>query len=104
MGLAPFFFRDKGAGRMAASSAPGTASALAAGMLACLVGFGGALSVVLAAAAAVGATPGQTASWVAGLCIAIAASTGWLSLRFRLPIVTAWSTPGAAVIAARRWF
>ena len=77
-----------------------SASAIAAGMLGCLVGFGGALPVVLAAAAAVGATPGQTASWVAGLCLAIAASTAWLSLRYRLPIVTAWSTPGAAVIAA----
>ncbi len=80
--------------------APGSASAVAAGLLACLVGFGGALPVVLAAAAAVGATPGQTASWVAGLCIAIAVSTAALSLRYRLPIVTAWSTPGAAVIAA----
>jgi benzoate membrane transport protein len=85
---------------MARPTSAGPASAIAAGMLACLVGFGGALPVVLAAAAAVGATPSQTASWVAGLCLAIAVSTGWLSLRYRLPIVTAWSTPGAAVIAA----
>lgn len=85
---------------MAAGAASSPASAVAAGLLACLVGFGGALPVVLAAASAVGATPGQTASWVAGLCIAIALSTAWLSWRYRMPIVTAWSTPGAAVIAA----
>jgi benzoate membrane transport protein len=75
-------------------------SAIAAGVLACLVGFGGAVPVVLAAATAVGATQAQTASWVAGLCIAIALSTGYLGARYRMPIVTAWSTPGAAVIAA----
>ncbi len=80
--------------------APGPSSAIVAGMLACFVGFGGAVPVVLAAAAAVGATQAQTASWVCGLCIAIALSTGYLSWRYRKPIVTAWSTPGAAVIAA----
>lgn len=75
-------------------------SAIIAGILACLVGFGGAVPIVLAAASAVGATQGQTASWVAGLCIAIALSTAYLSWRTHMPIVTAWSTPGAAVIAA----
>jgi benzoate membrane transport protein len=75
-------------------------SAIAAGMLACLVGFGGAVPVVLAGAAAVGASEAQTASWISGLCLAIAVSTGWLSWRHKMPVVTAWSTPGAAVIAA----
>lgn len=68
-------------------------------LVAILVGFGSSVAVILAAANAVGATPGQTSSWVAALCLAIAATTAILSIRHRMPIVTAWSTPGAALIA-----
>ncbi|TQV82387.1 benzoate/H(+) symporter BenE family transporter [Denitrobaculum tricleocarpae] len=68
-------------------------------LVAILVGFGSSVAVILAAARAVGATPDQTSSWVAALCLAIAATTAVLSLRHRMPIVTAWSTPGAALIA-----
>jgi benzoate membrane transport protein len=75
-------------------------SVAASGIVAALVGCGGTLAIIVAAAQAVGATPAQTSSWVAGLCLAIAGTTGYLSLRHRLPIVTAWSTPGAALVAA----
>ncbi len=75
------------------------ASLVISALVAVLVGFGGSVAVVLAAADAVGATRAQTTSWVAGLCLAIALSTAILSIRHRLPIVTAWSTPGAALIA-----
>ena len=75
-------------------------SVIASAMVAALVGFAGTLAIIVAAAQAVGATPEQTSSWVAGLCLAIAGTTGYLSLRHRLPIVTAWSTPGAALVAA----
>lgn len=75
-------------------------SVVASALIAAFVGFAGTLAIIVAAAGAVGATPEQTSSWVAGLCIAMAATTGYLSLRHRLPIVTAWSTPGAALIAA----
>ncbi len=75
------------------------ASLMISALVAVLVGFGGSVAVVLAAADAVGATRAQTTSWVAGLCLAIALSTAILSIRHRLPIVTAWSTPGAALIA-----
>lgn len=71
-----------------------------AGLTAAIVGCGGAIAVVFAACVAAKASPHETASWVAGLCLAIAASTAILSLRYRLPIITAWSTPGAALIAA----
>jgi benzoate membrane transport protein len=64
------------------------------------VGFGSTIALIIAAAQAVGASPAQTSSWVAGLCLATAASSALLSLRHRLPIVGAWSTPGAALIAA----
>ena len=75
------------------------ASVLINAMVAVLVGFGSSLAVVLEAARALAATPAQTASWVAALCLAIMATTAWLSYRHRQPIVTAWSTPGAALIA-----
>ncbi len=68
-------------------------------LVAVLVGFGGSVAVILSAAQAVDATPAHTSSWLAVLCVAMACTTGFLSVRHRLPIVTAWSTPGAALIA-----
>ena len=58
------------------------------------------MPIVLAAAQAVGATPEQASSWVSGLGIATALSALVLSVRYRMPIITAWSTPGAALIAS----
>jgi benzoate membrane transport protein len=69
-------------------------------VVAALVGFGGTIAIIVAAAQAVGASAGQTSSWVTALCLSMAATTGYLSLRHRIPVVTAWSTPGAALIAA----
>lgn len=75
-------------------------SVLTAAIVAALVGLASALAVVLAAAEALNATPAQTTSWVTALCLSMAVTSGYLSLRHRMPIITAWSTPGAAVIAA----
>jgi benzoate membrane transport protein len=75
-------------------------SAITAAFVAVLVGIAGALAIVLAAAEAVGATRSETASWVTGLWIAMAISSILLSAWHRVPVITAWSTPGAAVIAA----
>ncbi|MGI9407584.1 MAG: benzoate/H(+) symporter BenE family transporter [Hyphomicrobiaceae bacterium] len=74
-------------------------SVIISALVAVLVGFGGSVAVVLAAAQSVGATPEQTSSWIAALCVAMACTTGFLSVHHRLPIVTAWSTPGAALVA-----
>lgn len=74
-------------------------SVVVSAVVAVIVGFGGTLALIVAAAQAVGADTGETASWVAALCLAMAGTSTWLSLRHRLPIVTAWSTPGAALIA-----
>jgi benzoate membrane transport protein len=68
--------------------------------VAVLVGFGGSLAVVIAATQALQASPAETVSWITGLCIAMGVSATALSLWHRIPIVTAWSTPGAALIAA----
>lgn len=74
-------------------------SVVISAFVAVLVGFGGSVAVVLSAAQAVGASPAETSSWVAALCVAMACTSGLLSIQHRLPIVTAWSTPGAALIA-----
>lgn len=72
----------------------------AAGFVAAIVGFGGTLAIVIAAANAVGATQAETASWVTALCIAMAIESGYLSWRTKMPVISAWSTPGVALIAA----
>ena len=77
-----------------------TFSAIAAGIVAALAGFAGSIAVVLAAAQALHATPVETISWITAIAAATAATTALLTLRYRIPITTAWSTPGAAVIAA----
>ncbi len=72
--------------------------------VAAIVGFGGTLAIIIAAAAAVGATQLQTASWVTAICLAMAVESLWLSWRTKMPVITAWSTPGAALIAASSGF
>lgn len=72
--------------------------------VAAIVGFGGTLALIIAAADAVGASREQTASWVTAICLAMAFETAWLSWRTRMPVITAWSTPGAALVAASSGF
>ncbi|MER8865036.1 benzoate/H(+) symporter BenE family transporter [Mesorhizobium sp. M0751] len=72
--------------------------------VAAIVGFGGTLAIVIAAAKAVGATQVETASWVTALCLAMAVESLWLSWRTKMPVITAWSTPGVALIAASTGF
>jgi len=71
-----------------------------AALVAALVGYGSTIALVLAAAQAVGATPAQTASWVAAICFGKALGSALLSTWSRIPVVLAWSTPGAALLAA----
>ena len=73
-------------------------SALAAGFVTVLVGFASSVAIVFQAAQALGATPAQTASWMWALGIGMGLTCIGLSLRWRMPVVTAWSTPGAAVL------
>lgn len=68
--------------------------------VAAIVGFGGTLAIVIAAANAVGATQAETASWVTALCLAMVVESAWLSWRTKMPVISAWSTPGVALIAA----
>jgi benzoate membrane transport protein len=74
--------------------------AVVAGFVAVLVGYTSSVAIVFQAAQALGATSSQTASWMWALGIAMGVSCIGLSLRWRVPVLTAWSTPGAALLAA----
>jgi benzoate membrane transport protein len=69
-------------------------------LVATLVGFGGTIALVVQALRTLGASVEQTGSAVTALCLGIAVGGAALSLRTRMPIVLAWSTPGAALLAA----
>lgn len=75
-------------------------SLFSSALVAALVGYGSTIALILSAAKALGASPGQTASWVFAICLAKAAGSAFLSFQTRVPVVLAWSTPGAALIAA----
>ena len=74
--------------------------AVVAGFVAVLVGFTSSVALVFAAAQAVGADAGQTASWIWALGLGMAITSIGLSWHYRQPVLTAWSTPGAALVAA----
>lgn len=75
-------------------------SVIASAVVAAVVGFGSTLAIIVQAARRLGATPDQTASWVASLCFGLALTSVYLSWRYRMPIVTAWSLAGAVLIVA----
>ena len=61
-------------------------SMISAALVAALVGYGSTIALVLAAAAAVSATPAQTASWVLAVCFAKALGSAWLSWWHRVAV------------------
>ena len=69
-------------------------------LIATVVGFGGTIALVVQAMRALGATVEQTGSAVTALCLGFAVGGIALSLKTRIPVVLAWSTPGAALLAA----
>ncbi|CBA17597.1 benzoate/H(+) symporter BenE family transporter [Xanthomonas albilineans] len=73
-------------------------SALIAGFVTVLVGFTSSAAIVFEAARTVGASQAQIASWMLALGFGIAVTCIGLSLRYRMPVVTAWCTPGAALL------
>jgi benzoate membrane transport protein len=75
-------------------------SMISAALVAALIGYGSTIALILSAAAALRASPAETASWVFAICLAMAIGSAWLSYAKRVPVVLAWSTPGAALIAA----
>ncbi|MBL8509880.1 benzoate/H(+) symporter BenE family transporter [Chitinimonas sp. JJ19] len=71
---------------------------LAAGFITVLVGYTSSAAIIFQAARAAGATPAELASWLMVLGFAMGLTCIGLSLRYRIPVSTAWSTPGAALL------
>lgn len=73
--------------------------AASAGLLAALVGFASSFAVVLQGLDAIGASRAEAASGLMALSLAMGLCGIFLSLRTKLPVSIAWSTPGAALLA-----
>ncbi|WP_341947333.1 benzoate/H(+) symporter BenE family transporter [Microbacterium sp. LWH11-1.2] len=71
-----------------------------AGVVTALVGFTSSFAVVLTGLDAVGATPAQAASGLLAVSLTMGLACIVLAWRYRMPITVAWSTPGAALLAA----
>ncbi len=74
-------------------------SAFVAGFVAVLVGFTSSVAIVFQAAQSFGATPAQISSWIWALGLGMGLCSLVPSLLLRKPVMVAWSTPGAAVLA-----
>ena len=69
------------------------------GFVAVLVGYASSAAIIWQAAAAAGATAPQIAGWMTALGLGMGISTLGLSWWYKAPVLTAWSTPGAALLA-----
>jgi len=78
--------------------------AIASGVVAALLSFFSTLALVVSALTLVGASPGDLASAITASCAGIAMLGGWLSWRWRMPILVSWSVPGAALLAGLSGF
>ncbi|MFM0490887.1 benzoate/H(+) symporter BenE family transporter [Paraburkholderia graminis] len=75
-------------------------SAIVAGFVAMMTGYTSSLVLMFQAGQAAHLSNAQISSWIWALSIGMAVCTIGLSLRFRAPIVIAWSTPGAALLVS----
>ncbi|MBK3748868.1 benzoate/H(+) symporter BenE family transporter [Stutzerimonas balearica] len=75
-----------------------SASSVVAGFIAMLTGYTSSLVLMFQAGQAAGLSEAQTSSWIWALSIGMAICSIGLSLRYRTPVVVAWSTPGAALL------
>lgn len=75
-----------------------SASAVAAGLVAVLVSFGGTAVLMVQAGHTAGLDAARIGSWIGSLSLAFGLGGALYSLRTGLPIVMAWSTPGAALL------
>lgn len=73
-------------------------SHISTGFIAVFIGYASAAAIIYQAATSAGATQAQVGSWYWALGIGMGVSTIVLSTYYKQPIVTAWSTPGAALL------
>ncbi|MDN3556759.1 benzoate/H(+) symporter BenE family transporter [Halomonas maura] len=77
----------------------GSLSTLTAGFIAVLIGYSSSAVIIFQAAEAAGASQAQIGSWLWALGVGAGLTSIGFSLRYRMPLLTAWSTPGAALLA-----
>lgn len=73
-------------------------SAFIAGFTTVLVGITSSIIIVFQAATILGASSQEIASWIWALGLTLGLSSIILSLYYKIPLISAWSTPGAAYI------
>ncbi|MBA1277355.1 benzoate/H(+) symporter BenE family transporter [Stutzerimonas stutzeri] len=78
--------------------ADSSASTVVAGFIAMLTGYTSSLVLMFQAGQAAGLSGAEISSWIWALSIGMAVCSIGLSLRYRTPVVVAWSTPGAALL------
>lgn len=71
---------------------------ISAGFIAPLVGYTSSAAIIFQAVNSMGASDAIVTSWFWALGIGMGLSTLGLSLFYKQPILTAWSTPGAAIL------
>ncbi|GGR07997.1 benzoate/H(+) symporter BenE family transporter [Deinococcus ruber] len=76
-----------------------SASALLSGLIAVLVGFAGPIVLIYAVAQSATLSNQTVLSWVWAATVLCGVVSVWLSLRFRVPLLSTWSTPGIAFLA-----
>lgn len=74
-------------------------STVTAGFVACMVGLTSGITLVFEAARNLGADDAEVTSWVWALCLGMAVLIIVPSLRYRAPVMIAFSAPGAAILA-----
>lgn len=82
------------------SATTGVLRPISAGVVSALVGFTSAFVVVLSGLAAVGADSDEASSGLLAVSVTMGLSCVLLAWWTRMPIIVAWSTPGAALLAA----
>lgn len=73
-------------------------SATVAGLLAVIISYSGPLVIFFQAAQKINASNEMMASWIWGISIGSAICSMLLSLRYRVPVLLAWSIPGSALL------
>lgn len=74
-------------------------SHITSGFLAVLVGYTSSVAIIFQAATAIGADQAMINSWLLSLGLGMGLTCIGLSFYYKTPILTAWSTPGAALLA-----
>lgn len=75
-------------------------SAIVAGLIAVIISYAGPLIIVFQAAREAQLSPAEVSSWIWAISIGSGITGLLLSWRLRAPVITAWSTPGAALLVS----